>query len=86
MKELLLGFLMLYNISGGNMTGKIIDKSTKEELTGVMVVLNEKDTTYTDFDGVFKFTDVDSVMSIDLEYIYITKSTSVNKKTPSKSV
>ena len=70
MKTLLLSFLILYVINTPlkEITGKVTDKDTSEELTGVMVIVNKKDTTYTDFDGNFRFTNVDSIRTIDLKY------------------
>jgi hypothetical protein len=45
--------------------GKVLDINNSEELVGVMVVANKTDTTYTDFDGNFKF-NLDSIKTLDL--------------------
>jgi len=70
MKTLLLTFLLAYtfNFNNNELKGKIIDKSTSEELTGVMVILNKTDTIYTDFDGNFKFNIINKINKIELKY------------------
>ena len=68
MKTFLLAFLVYYSLTTPGISGKIIDKKTSEELTGVMVVLNNQDTTYTDFDGNFFFPDIDTIKTITLRY------------------
>lgn len=70
MKTLLLSFLVLYviNTPMKEITGKITDKDTSEELAGVRIIVNKKDTTYTDLNGNFKFINIDSIRSIDLKY------------------
>lgn len=70
MKTLLLSFLVLYviNTPTKEITGKITDRDTSEELAGVMVIVNKVDTTYTDLDGNFKFQNIDSIRTIDLKY------------------
>lgn len=68
MKTLLLSFLVYYTLSTEGINGKITDKNTSEELAGVMIVVNKKDTTYTDLDGNFRFRNIDSIKTIDLKY------------------
>ena len=68
MKSLLLSFLVYYTLSTGGINGKIIDKNTSEELAGVMVIINKRDTTYTDLDGNFHFKDINTIRTIDLKY------------------
>lgn len=68
MKTLLLSFIVYYSISSIGISGKITDKKTSEELAGVMVIVNKKDTTYTDFEGNFYFKNVKKVYDIDLQY------------------
>ena len=71
MKTLLLTFLLAYtfNFNNNELKGKVIDKSTSEELAGVMVILNKTDTTYTDFDGNFKFKNINKINKLELKYI-----------------
>jgi len=68
MKTLLLSFIVYYSISTTGISGKITDKDTLEELAGVMIIVNKKDTTYTDLDGRFHFNNIDSIGVIDLKY------------------
>jgi hypothetical protein len=68
MKILLLSFLVYYTLTTTGISGKITDKSTSEELAGVMVIVNNQDTTYTDFDGVFHFPKIDTIKTIYLKY------------------
>ncbi|MEN6292789.1 MAG: carboxypeptidase-like regulatory domain-containing protein [Methanobacterium sp.] len=70
MKTFLLSFLVLYltNAPLKEITGKITDRDTSEELAGVRIIVNKVDTTYTDLDGNFRFTNVDSIRTIELKY------------------
>jgi len=70
MKILLISLLLSY-IIGNNyeIKGKVTDRNTGEELTGVRIILNEKDTVYTDFDGNFILYSTDSVNVLKLNYI-----------------
>lgn len=66
---LLLSFLLIYNynIITHELTGKVTDKTSSEELAGVMVIINYNDTTYSDFDGTFKIK-YSNIKTIDLKY------------------
>lgn len=68
MKTLLLSFIVYYSISTVGISGKIVDKETSEELVGVMVIINERDTTYTDFDGNFYFNKEEKIEILFLRY------------------
>ena len=70
MKTSLLAFLVIYslNVKNKEIRGVVYDKTTMEELSGVKVILNQKDTIYTNFDGVFNFQNKDSLQRFDLEY------------------
>lgn len=67
MKTFLLSFLIVYSFSNKEITGIVYDKNTKEKLTGVTVIVNKTDTTYTNFDGVFHI-QTDSIKTIDVTY------------------
>lgn len=60
--------MVYYSISSTGISGKIIDKETSEDLSGVMIIVNEKDTTYTDLYGNFNFKNVKRIEKIDLKY------------------
>ena len=70
MKTMLLSFVVLYTIATSpvQIRGKVFSKSDSEVLSGVMVVVNKTDTTYTDMDGNFVINGVDSLKRIDLQY------------------
>jgi hypothetical protein len=80
MKILLLSFFIIYSFNYQNkeISGKVLDKNTAEELVGVMVIINKTDTTYTDLDGNFKFK-TDTIKSINLNYISYTEEDMVKK-------
>ncbi len=68
MKTFLLSFLVYYTLSTGGINGKIIDKNTSEELAGVRVIVNNKDTVYTDFNGEFKVKSISRIYKIEMSY------------------
>lgn len=50
------------------LSGNIYDKKTNETLTGVKIIINKKDTVYSDFNGYFKFNNIDSLKHIEISY------------------
>lgn len=70
MKTMLLSFVVLYTIATSpiQIKGKVLSKPDSEVLSGVMVIVNKTDTTYTDFDGNFVINGIDSLKRIDLQY------------------
>lgn len=70
MKTMIMAFLVIYSMSNSpkEISGKVLDKYTSEELVGVRVVVNDKDTTYTDLNGDFIINDVDTLKRIYVAY------------------
>lgn len=65
---MIMTFLVMYCMNTANeFKGVVSDVDSSERLTGVMVVANKTDTTYTDFDGNFKFKN-DSIASLEFKY------------------
>lgn len=86
---MLLSFVVLYTITTSpiQIRGKVLSKTDSEVLSGVMVVINETDTTYTDFDGNFIVNGVDSLKRIDLQYpSYTTEGLSLVRLSDSKLI
>lgn len=67
---LLLSFIVVYNFNVSNkiLRGRVVDKDTSETLVGVMVIVNEKDTTYTNMNGYFAVKNIDKFNKINLKY------------------
>lgn len=64
----LFSFMIVYTVLNGTVIGTVKDIKTKEDLTGVRIVVNESDTTYTDFDGTFIVNNIDSVQTLKASY------------------
>ncbi|MFW5847657.1 MAG: carboxypeptidase-like regulatory domain-containing protein [bacterium] len=62
-------FFIIFSLSSSTIIGTIKDTDDKEPLSGVKVILNDRDTLYTDFNGEFTFNLNDSIKKIDCSYI-----------------
>ena len=67
--KLLLSFLVIYtlNIPQKELKGKITDRETSKNLMGIMVIINQKDTVYTNMNGYFIVKNIQHIESIDVK-------------------
>ena len=60
--------MIVYMIINSTVIGTVKDIKTNEVLTGVRIIVNKTDTTYTDFEGTFVVNHVDTVNTINATY------------------
>ena len=64
----LFSFMIVYTILNGTVIGTVQDYKTKKDCYGAQVIVNAKDTVYTNFDGSFIVHNVDSVKTLTTSY------------------
>lgn len=70
MKTMIMSFLVMYCVgtSPKEIKGKVSNKVNYENIEGAKVVVNSKDTVYTDSKGYFLLENVDTLKRIDVFY------------------
>lgn len=73
MKTMIMTFLVVYTmITPKEFKGTVTNINNNEKLSGVMIVANKIDTTYTDLNGDFKLKNDNGINNLEFNYLYYT--------------
>ena len=73
MKTMIMTFLVVYSLcQPKEFKGTVMNINNNEKLSGVMVIANNVDTTFTDFNGDFTLKNDSGINNLEFNYLYYT--------------